>query len=165
MFQDTRRCVIQQNGYVLANYLFNRTDTYLQTTYSTERIRTCKLLIQQNGYVLANYLFNRTDTYLQTTPHQFGFKPKHGTELCVFAFKELLQFYTKHGSAGHVAFLDASKAFDRINRHKLLTKLAQHDGLEHVSRVLGNEQGFVRFSSHGQCNMSHGHGQTCFYFY
>ena len=37
-------------------------------------------------------LFNRMYTYLQTTPHQFGFKPKHGTELCVFAFKELLRF-------------------------------------------------------------------------
>ena len=28
-------------------------------------------------------LFNRMDTNLQTTPHQFGFKLKHGTE---FAF-------------------------------------------------------------------------------
>ena len=75
LFQDNRCCLIQQNGYVLANY------------YSTERIRTCKLL------------FNRTDTYLQTTSHQFGFKPKHGTELRVSAFKELLRFYTKHDSA------------------------------------------------------------------
>ena len=54
-------------------------------------------------------LLNRRDIYLQTTPHQFGFKSKHGTELCVFAFKELLRFYTKHGSAIHVAFLDAAK--------------------------------------------------------
>ena len=26
-------------------------------------------------------------------------------------------------------------------------------------------QGFLRFSSHGQCNISHDHRQTCFYFY
>ena len=52
------------------------------------------------------------DTYLQTTPHQFGFKPNLGTELCVFVFKE-------HGSAMDVAFLDASMSFDRVNRHKL----------------------------------------------
>ena len=38
-----------------------------------------------------------------------------------FGFKEILR------SAVHVAFLDASKAFDRVNRHKLITKLAQRD--------------------------------------
>ena len=37
----------------------------------------------------------------------------------MFTFKELLRFYTKHGSAVYVAFRDASKAFDRVNRQKL----------------------------------------------
>ena len=45
----------------------------------------------------------------------------------MFAFKELLRFYSKHFSAMHVAFLDASKAFDQVNRHKLLTKLEQRN--------------------------------------
>ena len=49
-------------------------------------------------------LFNRMSIFLQSSPNQFGFKPKYGTELCVFAFKELLRFYKKHGSAVHVAF-------------------------------------------------------------
>ena len=40
-------------------------------------------------------LFNRMSIFLQSSPNQFGFKPKHGTELCVFAFKELLRFYKK----------------------------------------------------------------------
>ena len=65
-------------------------------------------------------ILNRISTFLESSSNQFGFKPKHGTELCVFAFKELLRFYKKHGSAMHVAFLDASKAFDRVNRRKLL---------------------------------------------
>ena len=39
---------------------------------------------------------NRISTFLQTDSNQFGFKPKHGTELCVFAFKELLHFYKKN---------------------------------------------------------------------
>ena len=38
-------------------------------------------------------IFNRIGTFLQSSPNQFGFKPKHGTELCAFAFKELLRFY------------------------------------------------------------------------
>ena len=37
--------------------------------------------------------------------------------------KELLRVYVEHGSAMHVASLDASKAFGRVNRCKLLTKL------------------------------------------
>ena len=79
------------------------------------------------------------DVYLQTSPHQFGFKSKHGTELCVFAFKELLRFYTKHGSIMQVAFLDASKAFNRVNRHKLITELAQRDVPKYLLRVISNE--------------------------
>ena len=67
-------------------------------------------------------IFNRISTFLEISSNQFGFKPKHGTELCVFAFKELLRFYKKHGSAMHVAFLDASKAFGLVNRLKLLLK-------------------------------------------
>ena len=84
-------------------------------------------------------LLNRMDVFLQRTPHQFRFKSKHGTELCVFAFNELLRFYTKHGSAMHVAFLDASKAFDRDNRQKLITKLTQRDVPKYLLRVICNE--------------------------
>ena len=56
-------------------------------------------------------LFNRISTFLQSSSNQFGFKPKHGTELCVFAFKELLRFYKKHGSAMHVAFFLCLEGF------------------------------------------------------
>ena len=42
--------------------------------------------------VVDNVIMNCIDLFLQTTPAQFGFKPKHGTEMCVFAFKELIQF-------------------------------------------------------------------------
>ena len=84
-------------------------------------------------------IFNRIGTFLQSSPNQFGFKPKHGTELCVYAFKELLRFYQKHGSAMHVAFLDASKAFDRVNRRKLLLKLESRGVPTYILRLLSNE--------------------------
>ena len=80
-------------------------------------------------------IFNRIGTFLQSSPNQFGFKPKHGTELCVFAFKELLRFYQKHGSAMHVAFLDASKAFDRVNIRKLLLKLESRGVPTYILKV------------------------------
>ena len=41
-------------------------------------------------------LINILDTYLQTTPNQFVFKPKHGTDLRVFVFKELLCIKVVH---------------------------------------------------------------------
>ena len=85
-------------------------------------------------------IFNRISTFLESSSNQFGFKPKHGTELCVFAFKELLRFYKKkHGSAMHVAFLDASKAFDRVNRRKLLLKLESRGVPTYILRLLSNE--------------------------
>ena len=84
-------------------------------------------------------LFNRMSIFLQSSPNQFGFKPKHGTELCVFAFKELLRFYKKHGYAMHVAFLDASKAFDRVNRRKLLYKLESRGVPTYMLRLLSSE--------------------------
>ena len=87
-------------------------------------------------------LFNRMSIFLQSSPNQFGFKPKHGTELCVFAFKELLRFYKKHGSAMHVAFLDASKAFDRVNRRKLLYKLESRGVPTYILRLLSSELAF-----------------------
>ena len=61
--------------------------------------------------------------YLQYTSNQFGFKRKHGTEMCVFVLKELIRYYIKHGSCIYVALLDASKAFDRVNHTKLFSKL------------------------------------------
>ena len=65
-------------------------------------------------------LARRLSDSLHSSHNQFGFKLDHGTEPCVFTFKELLRFYVEYGSAMHVAFLDASsKAFDRVNRCKL----------------------------------------------
>ena len=84
-------------------------------------------------------IFNRISTFLESSSNQFGFKPKHGTELCVFAFKDLLRFYKNHGFAMHVAFLDASKAFDRVNRRKLLLKLESRGVPTYILRLLSNE--------------------------
>ena len=63
--------------------------------------------------------------FIHTTFNQFGFKPKHGTEMCVFVLKELIRYYIKHGSCVYVDLLDASKAFDRVNHTKLFSKLLE----------------------------------------
>jgi len=53
------------------------------------------------------------------TDNQFGFKPKHGTDLCTLLLKQPVSYYVTKDTPVFSAFLDASKAFDRIN-HKLL---------------------------------------------
>ena len=45
----------------------------------------------------------------------------------------------KHGSATHVAFLDASKAFDRANRCKLLLKLESRGVPTYILKLLSND--------------------------
>ena len=40
--------------------------------------------------VVEKVLYSRMDGYLQSTFNQFGFKRKHGTEMCVFVLKELI---------------------------------------------------------------------------
>ena len=58
--------------------------------------------------------------------------------VCVQRVITLLQ-QQKHGSAMHVAFLDASKAFDRVNRRKLLLKLESRGVPTYILRLLSSE--------------------------
>jgi hypothetical protein len=53
--------------------------------------------------------------YLNTTDNQFGFKKGHSTDHCIFALKNVIQYYKGNNSPVYSCFLDASKAFDRVN--------------------------------------------------
>ena len=65
------------------------------------------------------------EMYLIAYDHQFGFKSKHSTDICidVFLAKSIMKYYTEHGSPVFTCFLDASKAFDRINHWTLFRKM------------------------------------------
>ena len=52
------------------------------------------------------------------------------------ALKDLLSFYHDHGSTMYVAFLDASKAFDRVNYATLFCKLSARDVPGVILRLL-----------------------------
>ena len=89
--------------------------------------------------------------YLETTCNQFGFKPKHGTEMCVFVLKELISYYVKHGSGMFVAYLDASKAFDRVNHATMFNKMLVRGVPKLIVKLLrhwySNQQLFVRWGA------------------
>ena len=60
-------------------------------------------------------LLDRCEEYLWTSGNQFGFKADHSTEMCIYALHEFIDYYRSRSTNVYVTFLDASKAFDRIN--------------------------------------------------
>lgn len=49
--------------------------------------------------VLERILLDRLLKHVVTTDNQFGFKHKHGTDLCIHALKELVSKYKRNNSS------------------------------------------------------------------
>ena len=71
--------------------------------------------------VFESLILLRCEQFLTTADNQFGFKSGHSTDFCIYTLKEFIEYYKQRNTAIFVTFLDASKAFDRID-HKLLFK-------------------------------------------
>ena len=56
---------------------------------------------------------------LDTHDHQFGFKNQHSIDICIFTLKSVIKYYIQQNTPAYSCFLDASKAFDRVNHWKL----------------------------------------------
>ena len=72
-----------------------------------------------------NILLELMEPYLSTTvtDNQFGFKKGHSTDHCIYVLKNVIQYYRRYNSPVYTCFLDASKAFDRVNHGTLFKKL------------------------------------------
>jgi hypothetical protein len=86
--------------------------------------------------VIEKILLCRIENYLITSPNQFEFKGKHSTDQCIFILKEIIDYYKNLNATIFVTYLDASKAFDRINHCKLFDKLIQRNVPQYVVRLL-----------------------------
>ena len=69
--------------------------------------------------ILEKIIFNRIEKCLTTTPHQFGFKKKHSTDSCIYALKEVINYYKCLGTPLFLCFVDIKSAFDKISYKKL----------------------------------------------
>ena len=61
--------------------------------------------------VIELLLLHRYSDLLCTTDNQFGFSTKHSTDMCVFALKQVIDFYISNNSPMFICYMDASKAF------------------------------------------------------
>ena len=68
-------------------------------------------------------LLSRCEEYIGSSDCQFGFKSGHSTDLCIYKLKEIIHFYKSHSSPVFVCYMDATKAFDKINHWTLFNKL------------------------------------------
>ena len=68
-------------------------------------------------------LLELTQDFLCSSDLQFGYKEGHSTNLCSFLVGQTIEYYLNNGSNVLALFLDASKAFDRVNHDKLFNDL------------------------------------------
>ena len=73
--------------------------------------------------IFESLVHERMKDYLKSTDNQFGFKPRHSTDLCIYALKEIIYYYRSLNTPIYLCFVDIKSAFDRLSYWKLLIKL------------------------------------------
>ena len=106
--------------------------------------------------ILERVILNRCRLNLDTGDHQFGFKERHSTDMVVYAFKEITDYYLRNRSPVFVCFLDARKAFDRVNHWTLFDKLIYRGMYASVVRLLVTWYMSQRFHAQWGISLSEG---------
>ena len=74
---------------------------------------------------------------LRLNSHQFGFRSETSTINAVSVLKETIHNYKSKNSSVHCAFLDLSKAFDRVNINILISKLLKTNLPKSIIKIIG----------------------------
>ena len=81
-------------------------------------------------------IYGQISNLVKIADNQFGFQTNLGCDMCVYVLKETVHVYVSQDSPVFCAFLDASKAFDRVNHCKLFRKLCEQNVPKCVTRLL-----------------------------
>jgi len=83
-----------------------------------------------------NVIMDKFYDKLCTSDLQFGFKKNSSTNMCTMILKESIAYYVNNRSSVFCTFLDASKAFDRVNYCKLFRLLIKRSIPACIVRIL-----------------------------
>ena len=81
-------------------------------------------------------IMKRNEHAMRSSELQFAFKAGHSTAMCTYAVKEIVKYYMNHGSKVYACFLDATKAFDRVQFDQLFSVLMDNGVLSVDLRLL-----------------------------
>ena len=73
--------------------------------------------------LLEHLILSKYSSFLYSHSLQFGFKSGFSTTICTGLVKNVISKFIHNGSSVLGCFLDASKAFDLVDHHKLFQKL------------------------------------------
>jgi len=83
-----------------------------------------------------NIILDKFQNNLCSSEQQFGFKRHSSTHMCTMILKETISYYSKNRSSIFCSFLDASKAFDRVQYCKLFRLLIKRGLPACIVRIL-----------------------------
>jgi len=81
-------------------------------------------------------IMKRNEHAFGTSELQFAFKAGHSTAMCSYAVKEVVKYYMDRGSTVYACFLDATKAFDRVQFDKMFNVLIDNNVMSVDLRLL-----------------------------
>ena len=81
-------------------------------------------------------IMKRNEHVMRSSALQFAFKAGHSTAMCTYAVKEIVNYYMNRGSKVYACFLDATKAFDRVQFDQLFSVLIDKGVLSVDLRLL-----------------------------